>query len=305
MPKYDEFFKLLLRHCPRDFVRLLFPEHPVEDWTISLENVEVQALQRRMDTIVKVCTPQGKRFLIDYEFQGQIPSDFVERLQLYRSMLVLKELCPVKTAILFVERDKSILEFPGEFKREVLGKEEERFRFEKMVVEEWDGRDILEKGLTGLLPLIPLCKMKEGEEREILREGWQKIQKLEGPLKEDFLIVFWTFAGYNERRGKIVLKLIKEEMMRNLEDSITYQELFKDALEKGREEGREKGREEGAEKKARDALLRILKARFGAVSEIISLKVEGMDSIEQLDTLIEKAATCGSLEDFEEGLETG
>ena len=209
--------------------------------------------------------------------------------------LVLKELCPVKTAILFVERDKSILEFPGEFKREVLGKEEERFRFEKMVVEEWDGRDILEKGLTGLLPLIPLCKMKEGEEREILREGWQKIQKLEGPLKEDFLIVFWTFAGYNERRGKIVLKLIKEEMMRNLEDSITYQELFKDALEKGREEG--------AEKKARDALLRILKARFGAVSEIISLKVEGMDSIEQLDTLIEKAATCSSLEDFEKGME--
>jgi len=97
--------------------------------------------------------------------------------------------------------------------------------------------------------------------------------------------------------------------MRNLKDSITYQELFKDALEKGREEGREKGREEGMEKgflrKGREALLRILKARFGAVPEVISKKVEGMDSIEQLDTLIEKAATCSSLEDFEKGPEAG
>ena len=75
-----------------------------------------------------------------------------------------------------------------------------------MVVEEWEAREVLEKGLTGLLLLIPLCKMKEGEEEEILREGWQKLQKLEGPLKEDFLVVFSTFAGYNEQRGKIDLR---------------------------------------------------------------------------------------------------
>ena len=37
--------------------------------------------------------------------------------------------------------------------------------------------------------------------------------------------------------------------------------------------------------------------------EVISGKVEEIDSIEQLDSLIEKAATCSSIEDFEKGLE--
>jgi len=76
-----------------------------------------------------------------------------------------------------------------------------------------------------------------------------------------------------------------------------------DILEKVREEGLEKGMEKGFLQKSRADLLRILKARFGAVGEAISKKVEGMDSIEQLDTLIEKAATCSSLEDFEKGME--
>ena len=78
---------------------------------------------------------------------------------------------------------------------------------------------------------------------------------------------------------------------------------FPDILEEVKTKGMEKGMEKGFLRKSREALLRILKARFGAVGEAISEKVEKMDSIEQLDSLIEKAATCSSLEDFEKGLE--
>jgi len=86
--------------------------------------------------------------------------------------------------------------------------------------------------------------------------------------------------------------------------------IFEQGIEKGIEKGIETGIETGIEKgittgelaKARADILRILKARFGAVKEEIAEKVGPLDSMEKLDSLIDLAATCESLEGFERGM---
>ena len=64
----------------------------------------------------------------------------------------------------------------------------------------------------------------------------------------------------------------------------------------------EEGIEKGELKKSQESILRFLKARFGEVSTSITQKVNSTQDMEKLDSWIDLAATCASLEDFEKGM---
>ncbi len=70
-------------------------------------------------------------------------------------------------------------------------------------------------------------------------------------------------------------------------------------LEKGLEKGMEKGMEKGQAKEARRAVLRILRKRFGGVPEEVRDGVERLESIERLESLLERAIDCPSLDAFQ------
>ena len=56
--------------------------------------------------------------------------------------------------------------------------------------------------------------------------------------------------------------------------------------------------EKGELKKARESILRILKARFGKKRKEISNKLSFLEDVESLDKLVDLAATCKDLNDF-------
>ena len=65
-----------------------------------------------------------------------------------------------------------------------------------------------------------------------------------------------------------------------------------------RAEGREEGREEGILLSRRDALIVLLKARFGEVSPAVEDKLKQVKSVSRLDELIFQASCAANPEEF-------
>jgi hypothetical protein len=72
--------------------------------------------------------------------------------------------------------------------------------------------------------------------------------------------------------------------------------------EEGREEGEERGEARGKIINARQAVLRVLKARFKNVPASIRKSVETYTDLIALDSLLQHAAVCQSLKGFKEAL---
>ncbi len=60
----------------------------------------------------------------------------------------------------------------------------------------------------------------------------------------------------------------------------------------------EKGRAVGVIDGKREALLRQLAAKFGPLSEVATARVEAIESLDELDGLLERVLTAASLEDM-------
>ena len=66
---------------------------------------------------------------------------------------------------------------------------------------------------------------------------------------------------------------------------------------KGREEGREEGRRAGLIEGKRENLLRLLNAKFGPLPNVVSSRVETLESLEELDSYFDRALKTTLLEE--------
>lgn len=69
-------------------------------------------------------------------------------------------------------------------------------------------------------------------------------------------------------------------------------------MEKGREKGLEQGLKAGVIEGKREALLRLLAAKFGSVSEETRSRVQLLESATELDVYLERVLTAKSVEDM-------
>lgn len=118
---------------------------------------------------------------------------------------------------------------------------------------------LLDGGLPGLLPLIPFTS--GGADLSIIERTAELVQKRasanEAEILESLLFVFAARAF----DASVLLAMMRRLHMSTeiIEKSAFYQE----ALAKGMEQGMEQGIEQGKAAGLRDAILVILRARFG------------------------------------------
>jgi len=67
---------------------------------------------------------------------------------------------------------------------------------------------------------------------------------------------------------------------------------------KGRKEGRKEGREEGLLEGKREALLRLLRTKFGPLPEEMTSRVRAVQSLQELDVYLERVLVAASLDDM-------
>lgn len=279
---YDNATKRLLREKPQHFVSWLVPEG------LFKRNLSVELKSRNIyaDGLFAI-TVNEQPALLHTEFQTSKDGLMGERLLEY-SVLASSEnnWLPVYTYVIYLRRDGDVPKSPL-IRRLPSGEEVHRFHYQVIEVAKISAKQLLQRGLLGLLPLLPLTD--GGTQPEVMQEV---VSTLVEAREIELLALAYTFGGlvsgnraYDEwfERSFAMLEDIMEE-------SWTYQEIVKKGMQKGLdlglkqglEKGLEKGLEQGREEEQHQTLISYIQVRF---PELVSLAKQQTTSIHDPEIL--------------------
>lgn len=224
----------------------------------------------------------GKPALFHIEFQKRNDPRMAERLLEY-SILASSEngWLPVYTVVIYLRRDGEVPRSP--FVRKLPnGKEFQRFYYDVIELEQISARTLLDTGLLGLLPLLPLTD--GGTEPELMEE---MTTALADTGETELLVLAYALGGLVDGGEAYNAWFIRRFSMLDdiLEESWTYQEILRKGMQKGLEQGREEGREEEHQRRIqeqRETVVNLVQMRF---PELVSLAEQHLHFVHDADAL--------------------
>ena len=272
---FDNATKRLLREKPQHFVSWLVPEG------IFKTNLSVELKSRNIyaDGLFAI-TVNELPALLHTEFQTGKDGLMGERLLEY-SVLASSEnnWLPVYTYVIYLRRDGDVPKSPL-IRKLPSGEEVYRFYYQVIEVAKISAKQLLQRGLLGLLPLLPLTD--GGTQPEVMQEA---VSTLVEAREIELLALAYTFGGlvsgdraYDEwfERSFAMLEDIMEE-------SWTYKEIIRKGLEKGREEERQQRIQE-----QHQTLLSFVQIRFPELVTLAKQQTTPINDPEVLHNLIVK-----------------
>ena len=293
MPKpYDDAMKKLVGGNPQDLVSWVLPgakfgkQLPFE---LSVENIYADGLlQVSLD---------GEEFLAHFEFQSSYDGHIGERLLEYNVLASRQyNYLPVYSCVIYLKNHNSVPISP--FIRGLPnGEEVVRFHYRSIELGKLAAGELLQTGLVGLLPLLPLTK--DGARREVVEE---MISGLISAEKTESLWIGYALASrvltddLNWLRRRFAML---EDILR---DTPVYQEVLARGVEEGLEKGVEKGREEGKLEAQRQTLLDIVEERFPAITHVARRQAEAIKDPDVLRRLTVKISIVKTSQEAEQYL---
>jgi len=165
---WDDTMKRLIRENPQHFVNFFLKRALFKDLlSVELKNRTVEA-----DTVLKVVLDDGKEMLLHIEFQSTDDAKMEQRMLEYNVLATREHKKHVYSCVIYLCEEKDIAESPLVW---TTPDGHEILRFYFVVVKLWElsSEDIIEMGLVGLLPLIPLTK--DGKQHEVTERMIDKI----------------------------------------------------------------------------------------------------------------------------------
>ena len=144
-------------------------------------------------------------------------------------------------------------------------------RHEFQVIRLWEQPEEIFWRSPGLLPLAVLSQTKD--RRETLREVAQRIEQIEEHRQRSNIAASTAILAGLVLEKEIIGELLRQEIMR---ESVIYQAIRAEGIA----EGEAKGKQEGEV----SLVLRILRKRFGQISQDLEKQIQGL-SIERLEDL--------------------
>lgn len=284
MAKYDPLVKRLGRLKPRDFVEFIYPKSEIEN--VSFEDREFEFTHKRVDLLYKVKAKKLGEFYFHLEFQGEPEKDFLERLLIYSGRIIEEFEKPVKTVVIFLRNSKKIRELDCPATWYLGGEELIRMSYTKLILPEEDWEIFSRKGCEAFLPLIPLTKIKKGEEGKVLQETAKKIEKIKDKKIRQELAALFYIVG-EDKYEELVKNAIGEKLMEELLESKILQSL----------------EEKGKKEKAKENLIKLLRYRFKRIPKETKSKINELENVKELDSLFDKAFQIENLKAFEKLLD--
>jgi predicted transposase YdaD len=222
--------------------------------------------------------------LLHTEFQTGKDGLMAERLLEY-SVLAASEnnWLPVYTYVIYLRKDGDVPKSPL-IRRLPSGEEVHRFYYQVIEVAKISAKQLLHRGLLGLLPLLPLTD--GGTQPEVMQEA---VTTLVEAHEIELLALAYAFGGlvpgneaYDEwfKRSFAMLEDI-------LEESWTYQEIVKKGMQKGLEQGREEERQQRIQEQYQ-TLLSFVQVRFPELVSLAKQQTATINDPEVLHNLIVK-----------------
>jgi predicted transposase YdaD len=288
MPKpYDDAMKKLVGGNPQDLVSWVIPgaqfgkQLPLE---LSVENIYADGLLQ--------ATLNGKEFLAHIEFQSSYDGRIGERLLEYNVLASRQyNYLPVYSCVIYLKNHRSVPHSPF-YKGLPNGEEVVRFHYRSIELGKLVAGELLQTGLVGLLPLLPLTK--DGARREVVEE------MITGLVSAEKTETLWIGYALATKVFKDDLKWLKRRfaMLGDfLRDTPAYQEVLAEGMEKGLEKGMEKGLET-----QRQTLLDIVQERFPTIARLAKQQADTIEDPEMLRRLTVKISIVKTSKEAEQYL---
>ncbi len=286
---FDNATKRLLREKPQHFISWLVPEG------IFKRNLSVELKSRNIyaDGLFSI-TVNELPALLHTEFQTGKDGLMAERLLEY-SVLASSEnnWLPVYTYVIYLRKNGDVPKSPL-IRRLPSGEEVHRFYYQVIEVAKISAKQLLQRGLLGLLPLLPLTD--GGTQPDVMQEA---VSTLVDAREIELLALAYTFGGlvsgnkaYDEwfKRSFAMLEDI-------LEESWTYKEIIKKGLEKGREEERQQRIQE-----QHQTLLSFVQVRFPKLVTLAKQQTTPINDPDVLHSLTVKLFSVQTADEAKQAL---
>ena len=290
---FDNAAKRLLREKPQHFV----------SWLVAggvfrriLSN-ELKSRNIFADGLFSIVVNEQPA-LLHIEFQTRNHETVPKRLLEYNVLASSEnDWLPVYTCVIYLRKDGRVPESPL-IRMLPSGEEGHRFYYRVVEVGKIPAKQLLQKGLSGLLPLLPLTE--SGAEPEVMQE---MVTTLEEAGEIELLALAYAFGGlvsgneaYDEwfKRSFAMLEDI-------LEESWTYQEMIKKGLEKGLEKGREEERQQRIQEQ-HETLLSFVQMRFPELVPVARQQVSPINDPGALHDLLIELFAVQTVEEARQAL---
>ena len=265
---FDAATKFLLERHPADW--LAFAGLPVEE--VEIIDADLSSITAAADKILRVKGPPP--WLGHVELQSSYEDDMDERFHFYSVVQRWRHRLPVVTIVVLLRPEADGPTMTGELRYyRPDGECYEWFRYHVVRVWERPVEEILQGGL-GTLPLAPLTDVKPDALPEVIRRMDARISA-EAAAGEAEDLWAATFLLMGLRYPAALTKQLLQGV-RNMRESVTYQEILKEGEAKGRAEGE------------RDVILLQGRKRFGAPDAKTVAALEAIAERETLERLAER-----------------
>ena len=289
---WDRKMKRLFRRAPEDIVQWLFPGaefHEVVSPELDGETIYADHLYE--------VTLHGKRFLLHIEFQRNHDPYMAERLWEYNVRATLQYGCPVWSWVIYLKKGSTIEQA---FLIRELPNGQSVHRFDFSIIRLWEvpTKELKERGLPGLLPLLALTR--EGAKREVVEDVIVVLTPPGEEPKADLLAITYVLASLAFEQEEDQEWLIRRFAM--LDDIIRESRAYYEMTKESRAEGIEEGREEGKLVGLRDALVAVVQARFPNLKVVRLAKGQSsmINDPEVLQSLIAKISLTQTLDEVQQ-----
>ena len=296
MAEFDTVVKRLIQTYPADFARFALQRDDVQH--VEVLDTEQPNL-RRADSLLRVQIGD-QEVLVHHEFQTTDDPDMPRRMASYIGHIIGQYDKPVHAHVLYL-RPNAGRRDPGYYFQEhpdysiVI-------RYKVIRLSQLPGQAVLDGGLVGLLPLVPLMQPPADRAEMAWLEqciAQATAQPLARPDKADLLAGLALLSGLAYNPQTITAIILKEQLMDLMRESAFAQLLTEDARAEALKQGIEQGIEQGDRERAIEALLDVLDIRFGlAASDPLAGRIGAIDDGQHLKQLHRAAIQVPNLEEF-------
>lgn len=291
--------ELASRYCPSFLYWLRGQEATLQE---LLDPVLITQ-ERRADLLLRFTDAHAQTAILHIEFQRSPDMDLPLRMLEYAVRILRRYDHPPQQVLILIEPSEAAMRVPSIFQAGGL-----QVSYQVIRLWEQDPNFVLERGLVGLIPLVPLMGTADRPVGEVLDACAEVVRsEVESEQEQKSLLLIASALGSLRRssRGEIEAFLRRVAMFDLLETPLMREllgEAEQRAERRGEERGERRGEERGEERGARRELLRtitlLLGRKFGSVPGELSAKLESITELARLEQLTVAVLDCASLEEF-------
>ncbi len=287
---FDRVMKILGRHYASSFLKLAFPDQPIQ-LIGTLENVELSLPDERIDFIHRIRVGR-KEYLLHFEFQLRHQKNVPRRVFIYSGEVTDGFQTPVISIVLYLERRKSPIPHAYEVKigRAVI------HQFTYPILKLWDYEERIRSG--ELLEFAPLLVMLAQEKTmDVLQTERELILREKDSQKRSDLLATAVMLASRYFDMNFLWDFFREEV-EQMHQSNFIQDWIQQAEKQARQQGRQEGLQQGAQQRAQAILIRQLKAKLGRLPRAAEREIRAMTNEDELDRLSLLVLTANSIDEM-------